>query len=98
MIIWVSKYAKYIDVNITKGDYRYIIECKDNYIAEEFKTILNELNINFGITERCIMINHGCYNFDKIGGINLFIDQCKNIINHKYQMERIKESLTILTN
>lgn len=95
MVIWISKYAKYIDVNITKGDYRYIIECRDNYIIEEFKTILNELNINYIICTYCIMISYKDYNFDKIGGINIFIDQCKNIINHKYQIERIKESLTI---
>lgn len=96
MIIWVSKYTKYIDVNITKGDYRYIIECKDDYITEEFKTILNELNINYMICSYSIMISYKDYNFDKIGGINVFIDQCKNIINHKYQIERIKEQLTIL--
>ena len=35
------------------------------------------------------------YNFDKIGGINIFIDQCKNIINHKYQIDRIKKALII---
>lgn len=91
MIIWVSKYAKYIDVNITKGDYRYIIECKDDYITEEFKTILNELNINFNFTENCIMIS-----FNEIVDINIFIDKCKDIINHKYQIEKIKKELTDL--
>ena len=96
MIIWISKYAKYIDVNITKGVYRYIIFCEDNYVLTEIKNILGELNINFSFTERCIMINHRNYNFDKIGGINIFIDQCKNIINHKYQIKRIENELTIL--
>lgn len=95
MIIWVSKYEKYIDINITKGDYRYIIECKDDYITKELKTILNELNINYMVCSHSIMISHHLYNFDKIGGINIFIDQCKNIINHKYQIERIKKALTI---
>lgn len=97
MIVWLSKYSSYVDVKIIKGDFRYIIECEDNYFLTEFKYILNELNINFNITHNCVMINYNHYNFDKIGGINIFIDQCKNIINHKYQIERIKESLTILT-
>lgn len=96
MIIWLSKYPKYVDVKIIKGDYRYIIECEDNYFLTEFKHILHELNISFKISQKCVMINHSLYNFDKIGGINIFIDQCKNIINHKYQIERIKEQLIIL--
>ena len=95
MIIWISKYAKYIDVKTTKGDYRYILFCEDDYVLTEIKNILTELNINFNFTERCIMINHGYYNFDKIGGINIFIDQCKNIINHKHEIKKLKEELTI---
>ena len=96
MIIWISKYVKYIDIKTTKSDYRYILFCEDDYVLTEFKNILNELNINFSFTERCITINYNHYNFDKIGGINIFIDQCKNIINHKYQIDRIKEQLTII--
>ena len=55
---------------------------------------LNELNIIFKISQKCVMINYNHYNFNKIGGINIFIDQCKNIINNKYQIERIKKELT----
>lgn len=95
MVIWISKYEKYIYVNTIKGDYRYIIECKDNYIIEEFKTILDELSINYMLYTHSIMISYRDYDFDKIGGINVFIDQCKCIINHKYKINRIKKQLTI---
>ena len=30
-----------------------------------------------------------------ISTYHVFIDQCKNIINHKYQIDRIKKALTI---
>lgn len=95
MIVWLSKYSSYVDVKIIKGDFRYIIECEDNYFLTEFKYILNELNINYMVCTYSIMISYKDYNFDKVGGINIFIDQCKNIINHKYQIDRIKKALTI---
>ena len=94
-MIWISKYSSYVDVKIIKGDFRYIIECEDNYFLTEFKYILSELKINYTISTNCVMINYNRYNFDKIGGINIFIDQCKNIINHKYQIERIKNQLNV---
>ena len=96
MIVWLSKYSSYVDVKTIKGDFRYIIECEDDYFLTEFKNILHELNINFNISQKCVMISHHLYNFNKIGGINIFIDQCKNIINNKYQIDRIKKELTKL--
>lgn len=96
MIVWLNKYSSYVDVKTIKdNDYGYIIKCEDDYFMKEFKHILLELKINYTISTHHVAISYKNYNFDKIGGINIFIDKCRNIINHKYQIDRIKEELTI---
>lgn len=92
---YISGYGSYIDIKITKDDYKYIIKCKDNYFLTDFKHILSELKINYSISTNRVIIDYKNYNFDKIGGINIFIDKCRNIINHKYEIKRIKEELTL---
>lgn len=96
MIVWLSKYSSYVDVEIIKDDdYRYIINCENDYFLTEFKHILSELKINYTISTHRVIISYKYYNFDKVGGIRMFIEQCKNIINDKYQIEKIKKELTI---
>lgn len=92
---YISGYGTYVDIKITKDDYKYIIKCKDNYFLTDVKHILSELKINYTISTYRVIISNKDYNFDKIGGINIFIDKCRNIINHKCEIKRIKEELTI---
>ena len=92
---YISGYGYYIDIKITKDYYRYTIKCKDNYFLTDLKHILNELNINFTVSTNRVIIDYKDYDFDAIGGINIFIDKCRNIINHKYEIKKIKEELTL---
>lgn len=85
----------YVDIKITNNYYKYIIKCKDNYFLTNIKHILSELKINYTISTNSVIIDYKNYDFEKIGGINVFIDKCRNIINHKYEIKRIKEELTI---
>lgn len=86
----------YVDIKITDDDYKCIIKCKDDYFLTNVKHILSELKINYTISTYRVIISYKDYDFDKIGGINVFIDKCRNIINHKYEIRKIKEELTII--